>query len=392
LKTWGNLGNLLAARKLARRIDAMWPGASVTVLEGESFCPTLAEFGVRIRELKDRVADPLSLRSEYLALMAEALQRFPSDSEAPGAPMSDPDTARLADHFHASRPDIVVGAKGLLSRLCVTALGHASLDTPVVNHVTNHGLISLPVHRSRWFALNLVPFEETRSALVNTYGYSDAQVEVIGPIISGDGLRAVVAHEASDRGPGTGTVGGRAVIVFANHASFDYARLLEDCGDVLAPLDVIVIAHQHPALLERVRALKSRLGAVKWRTYDSLEQVAYLDEIAAAARFEHSFLVSKSGPNTVLEAVNAGLPVLVHLSGLPMEDWVAQFVATHGLGRACESDDELAHYLRSWLESPETVAECKRRLPPFAAENIDPGRTDRRLLDALTTVLQVHSH
>jgi len=391
LRTWGNLGNLLAARKLAARLDTLLPGASIQVFEGEQFVAALAEFGVRIRELKEAVSDPAELRFGYLALMEDASARFPPDTEiTPGASPFDPHAAPLADHFAHSRPDLVIGAKGLLSRVCVKALRQAGLDIPIINHVTNHGLISIAAHRSRAFTLNLVPFEETRSALLTAYGYRQDNIAVVGPILSGvarEGPRSPVAHDSVDHHAVVQGREERAVILFANHAGCDYARLLAECGDLLAPVHVIVIAHQRPDLLDRVRTLKSHLGADKWRVYDSLDQVEYFDEIAAAARAEHSFLVSKSGPNTVLEAVTLGLPVLVHVSGLPMEDWVTDFVATHGLGRACDSEADLAAQLRSWIVSPAAVADCKRRLPAVAATYLDPTLTDRRLLGVFTGLL-----
>lgn len=389
LRTWGNLGNLLAARKLARRLETLLPGQSIHVLEGEDFCAALAEFGAQISHLKETVSDPVELRSRYFALMDDALERFPSESEMiSSASLFDHDAAPLADHFSESRPDIVIGTKGLLSRLCVKALRLSSLETPVINYVTNHGLISIPVHRSRGFTLNLVPFEQTKSALITAYGYCEESVEVVGALLSGEGLRNVIAGDRLNHQAGVHTVDGRAVILFANHPGFDYAQLLEKCGDVLARVDVILIAHQCPALLERVRTLGSKLGAHRWRVYDSLDQPQYFDEITAAARCEHSFLISKSGPNTVLEAVSFGLPVLVHMSGLPMEDWVAELVATYGLGRTCERAGELAEQLRSWITSPGAVAMCKRQLPSFAAVHLDPDLTDRRLLGVFTKLLQ----
>lgn len=393
LKTWGNLGNLLAARKLAARLETLLPGANMRVFEGESFCAPLADYGAQIRELKQSTTDPAELRCRYCALMDDAAQRYPAESEmSTGASLFDRDAAPLAEHFLESRPDIVVGAKGLLSRLCVKALQLASLQTPVINYVTNHGLISIPAHRSRAFTLNLVPFERTKSDLITGYGYREDNVEVVGSLLSGKALRNVIAHDrVNDRG-GAHTVDGRAVIVFANHAGFDYARVLDDCRDVLPDIDVIFIAHKHPDLLERVRTLGNELGTRRWRVYDSLDQTQYFDEIAAAARSEHSFLISKSGPNTVLEAVSLGLPVLVHLSGLPMEDWVAELVSTHGLGQACERPREVAEQLRSWITSPAAVATCKHRLPAFVAAHLDPKLTDRRLLGVFTTLLQGAAH
>lgn len=392
LRTWGNLGNLLAARKLARRLETLLPGAGIRVLEGECFCAALAEFGAQIRELKETVSDPAELRSRYCALMDDALRRFPAESEMiTGASLFDRDAVPLAEHFTESRPDIVIGAKGLLSRLCVKALRLASLQTPLINYVTNHGLISIPAHRSRGFTLNLVPFEQTKLALITAYGYREENVEVVGSLLSGEGLQNVIARDRFNDQAGVRTVDGRAVILFANHAGFDYAQLLDDCSDVLARVDVILIAHQRPELLERVRALGSKLGAHRWRVYDSLNQLQYFDEIAAATRSEHSFLISKSGPNTVLEAVSLGLPVLVHMSGLPMEDWVAELVARHGLGHACEGPGELAEQLRSWITSP-VAATCKRRLPDFAAAHLNPNLTDQRLLGVFTTLLQGAAH
>ncbi len=393
LKTWGNLGNLLAARKLAGRLETLLPGASISVFEGESFCAALADYGAQIRDLKQSITHPAELRSRYCALMDDALRRYPAESEmSTGGSLFDRDAIPLAEHFTESRPDIIVGAKGLLSRLCVKALRLASLQTTVINYVTNHGLISIPAHRSRAFTLNLVPFERTKSDLITEYGYREENVEVVGSLLSGKALRNVIARDRVNDQAGARTGDGRAVIVFANHAGFDYARALHDCSDVLADIDVIFIAHKNPELLDRVHTLGSKLGTSRWRVYDSLDQTQYFDEIAIAARSEQSFLISKSGPNTVLEAVSLGLPVLVHMSGLPMEDWVAELVSTHGLGHACERPQELAEQLRSWVTSPIAVATCKHRLPAFVAAHLDPKLTDRRLLGVFTTLLQGAAH
>jgi UDP-N-acetylglucosamine:LPS N-acetylglucosamine transferase len=393
LKTWGNLGNLLAARKLAGRLETLLSGANIRVFEGERFCTPLADYGAQIGDLKQSITDPAELRSRYCALMDDALRRYPAESEtSTGASLFDRDARPLADHFAESRPDIVVGAKGLLSRLCVKALRLASLQTMVINYVTNHGLIAIPAHRSRAFTLNLVPFEWTKSDLITKYGYRAENVELVGSLLSGKGLRNVIASDRRNDRAVVRNVEGRAIVVFANHSGFDYARVLHDCSDVLADIDVIFIAHKQPELLDRVRTLASTLGARRWRVYDSLDQTQYFDEIAAAARSEHSFLLSKSGPNTVLEAVSLGLPVLVHMSGLPMEDWVAQLVATHGLGHACERPQEIAEQLRLWITSQAAVATCKHRLPAFVAAHLDPKLTDRRLLGVFTTRLQGAAH
>ena len=385
LRTWGNLGNLLAARKLGRRLETLLPDLRLDVLQAEDFCPVLSQFGAAIREITETVTEPATLRSRYLLLMADAAKRFPPGLETGVSSVScSHDVARLTQHFAESRPDIVISTKGLLSRLCVSTLRLAGLDSPVVNYVTNHGLVSLPIHRSHAFALNLVPFQETKTALVTEYGYRDDNVRVVGPLLSGEDLRRLVG-DATDEPAPSACHDDAAVILFANHGGFEYARLLEDCVDVLLNTNVVLIVHRQQRLLERMLMLRHKFGAQNWRVYDSLEQLGYFQELTRAARSDHSFVISKTGPNTVLEAAILGLPVLVHVSGLPMEDWVPQFIVQHGLGHASENAEQLGQQLRSWLTSPDAVARCKRHVLEFAATRFDDTLTNRRLREVFGT-------
>ena len=386
LRTWGNLGNMLAARKLAAVLRGALSSVDIDVLEGEDFCPVLADFGQAIRDLKQTVSDPAKLRCDYLSLMAEAARRFPPDIEASEAPCPE-EVRQLAAHFAESQPHIVIGAKGILSRLCLIALRNTSPSTPVVNYVTNHGLITIPVHRSHWFTANLVPFEETKSALVGAYGYRERNVEVVGPLLSGRGLRKMVAADSFATQPRLRKSSERTVIFLMNHGRNEYLALLEERSAVLKDVNVIFIVHRDEELLNRISALKDELRADSWRVYDSLAQIDYFDEIASAAACKHSFLVSKSGPNTVLEATSLGLPVLVHMSGLPMEDWVAEFIGKHKLGIATQDTKHLGQHLHLWVTEPQRAAECRGHIAHFVKEHFDGARTHYRLREIFNRLL-----
>src|SRR5438034_8527833 len=100
LRTWGNLGNLLAARKLGRRLKTLLSNVRINVLQAEDFCPPLSHLGALIREMTETVTNPTTLRSRYLLLMAEAAKHFPPGLETSrnaGACASD--VARLTQHF-----------------------------------------------------------------------------------------------------------------------------------------------------------------------------------------------------------------------------------------------------------------------------------------------------
>lgn len=85
-------------------------------------------------------------------------------------------------------------------------------------------------------------------------------------------------------------------------------------------------------------------------------------------------LVTKAGPGTVTEAVNAGLPIILysHLPG--QEDGNITFISESGAGVWAPTAPEIVKALRTWLEKPsardQAASVCRRLARPTAARDI----------------------
>jgi 1,2-diacylglycerol 3-beta-galactosyltransferase len=85
-------------------------------------------------------------------------------------------------------------------------------------------------------------------------------------------------------------------------------------------------------------------------------------------------LITKAGPGTITEAINAGLPMLLY-SRLPgQEDGNVSYVVSRGAGFWTPTDESLTQALQTWLENPESyqqaVQACRRIARPTAAMDI----------------------
>ena len=121
----------------------------------------------------------------------------------------------------------------------------------------------------------------------------------------------------------------------------------------------------------RNQGLKARLEARQWPmptfVYGFVREMP--DFMRAA-----DVLVTKAGPGTVIEALNAGLPMILY-SRLPgQEDGNVSFVTSTGVGVWAPRTDEIVGALRSWIMEPalreQAAATCRRLARPQAAREI----------------------
>ncbi len=85
-------------------------------------------------------------------------------------------------------------------------------------------------------------------------------------------------------------------------------------------------------------------------------------------------LVTKAGPGTITEAINAGLPMVLY-SRLPgQEDGNVTYVVTERVGTWAPGPDRAAASVHRWLEDPQAMqqaaAACRRLARPSAATEI----------------------
>src|SRR5262245_40743399 len=85
MRSWGELGNLLAAKLLASALSEEMDATTV-VIEAESLLPRLADIGGRIQELVSRHDAPEAIRSDYMELVRELTSVFPPNFELGCAP------------------------------------------------------------------------------------------------------------------------------------------------------------------------------------------------------------------------------------------------------------------------------------------------------------------
>lgn len=121
----------------------------------------------------------------------------------------------------------------------------------------------------------------------------------------------------------------------------------------------------------RNQALKARLEARSWpRPTFIYGFVHEMPDFMRAA----DILVTKAGPGTISEAINAGLPMVLY-SRLPgQEDGNVTYVISEGVGLWAPRSDQIVDALRMWLKHPElrirAAENCHRVARPQAAREI----------------------
>ncbi|MGA5421546.1 Moenomycin biosynthesis protein MoeGT1 [Streptomyces lavendulocolor] len=390
-RTWGEFGNYLAATSFSRVLRGA-VDAEVTLLEAEPIVPWLGEAGAEIRAISLGSPDAATRTERYMALMSRLQERFPAGFEVdPGLRQAEA-LSGLVKHLRETTPDVVVGTKGIVARLCVAAVRLAGLRTRVVSHVTNPGLMDLPLHRSRHPDLTLVGLERAKERLLAEEGGDPDRIRVVGPLVAQHDLRDFMTTGGGGGAAGTGPWGGdRTVprlIVFCNRGGDTYLRLLEHLAERHPHIDLVFVGYDDAELARRAAASAAASRVPHWRFHSRLTQAEYFDCIDQASRSPYGLLVSKAGPNTTLEAAYFGIPVLMLESGLPMEAWVPGLIAEHGLGRACASPQELTGVLDGWLADPAAIERHKRRAQTFARTVLDQEAVARRIGEAVRTVLE----
>jgi len=121
----------------------------------------------------------------------------------------------------------------------------------------------------------------------------------------------------------------------------------------------------------RNEKLKARLEAETWPSHTFIYGfVRNMPDFMAAA----NILVTKAGPGTISEALNASLPMILY-SRLPgQEDGNITYVTREGAGIWAPQPELIVASLEKWLRSPDQLSRaadaCRRLARPQAARDI----------------------
>ncbi|MEW6569054.1 MAG: glycosyltransferase [Chloroflexota bacterium] len=258
------------------------------------------------------------------------------------------------------RPDLVLATHPLAIAPVLKAFGprRPPFLTVVTDLVSAHALW---YHRR--VDLCLVPTEAARQrALV--CGLSPERVRVVGLPVS-----AGYCQPAGDRPSLRAALGwpsDRPMVLVVSGAEgmgplFGVARAIARPG---GDFGLAIVAGRN----ERLR---QRLQAVEWEVPTFIYGFERrLPEMMQAA----TLLVTKAGPGTIAEALNAGLPMVL-FSRLPgQEEGNVAYVVEQGVGVWAPGAARAAQAVLAWLSEPEIIekaaAACRRIARPQAANDI----------------------
>ncbi|HEX9388624.1 MAG TPA: glycosyltransferase [Anaerolineales bacterium] len=86
------------------------------------------------------------------------------------------------------------------------------------------------------------------------------------------------------------------------------------------------------------------------------------------------FIVTKAGPGTIAEALNAELPIILYAKLPGQEDGNVTFVEEEGAGAWAPTPQDVVRTLTRWISRPEerkkVIENCRRAGRPEAARTI----------------------
>jgi len=272
-----------------------------------------------------------------------------------------PYVRRAARRFaREQHPDLLVSVHPVLVTSILKGYGseRPPFFTVVTDLVTTHAL---------WYDRRVdqyvVPTEEARQRAL-ACGVAEARVRVVGLPVA-----QRFCQPAGDRA--------------ALRAELDWPDdrpmvLLMGGGEGMGPLFETATAIAMPGgefalavICGRNRRLKQELEAQDWpmpiRIYGFEKRIPQMMQAA-------DLLVTKAGPGTITEAINAGLPMVIY-SRLPgQEDGNVSYVMNQGVGTWAPGPERSAASVHKWLGDlrgmQQAAAACRRIARPSAAMEI----------------------
>lgn len=256
--------------------------------------------------------------------------------------------------------DLVVSVHPLLTNPVLRAWGkdRPSFITVVTDLVTGPAL---------WYNekvdLTIVPTSEARRRALKI-GLTPERVQVIGLPVAERFCQP--AGDVADLRRELGWPQEVPIVLLVGGAEgmgplFDTARAIARRGGDFA-LAVVTGRNQ---------SLRKRLEKVNWE----VPTIIYGFERAMHKLMQAAdILVTKAGPGTITEGLNAGLPIVLYSRIPGQEDGNVDFVVDRGVGVWAPSPQTTAAAVRRWLDSPEqlrqAVEACQEIAKPNAAVEI----------------------
>jgi 1,2-diacylglycerol 3-beta-galactosyltransferase len=256
--------------------------------------------------------------------------------------------------------DMIVSLHPLANDPFLHALGkhHPPFITVVTDLVTTHAL---------WYHkgvdLCLVPTEAAYQRALLT-GLKTEQVKVVGLPVADRFCQPIGDKKALRQQLGWPQERLVVLLVGGGEGMGPLEKTAAAIADANLPISLVIIAGRNVELKER---LEARQWPMKTIIYGFVHKMP--DFMRAA-----DILVTKAGPSTITEALNAGLPMILY-SRLPgQEDGNVDYVISEGVGVWAPKTSYIVSALQAWITHPkqlELAAEaCCQAARPEAAREI----------------------
>jgi 1,2-diacylglycerol 3-beta-galactosyltransferase len=272
-----------------------------------------------------------------------------------------PYVRRAARRFaREQHPDLLVSVHPVMVTSILKGYGshHPPFFTVVTDLVTTHAL---------WYDRRVdqyvVPTEEARQRAL-ACGVADGRLRVVGLPVAQRfcqpaGNRAALRAELD-------WPGDRPVVLLMGGGE-GMGPLFDTATAIALPGGEFALA----VICGRNRRLQEQLQAQDWpipvQIYGFERRIPQMMQAA-------DLLVTKAGPGTITEAINAGLPMVIY-SRLPgQEDGNVTYVVDQGVGTWAPGPERAAASVHQWLGDPrrrqQAAAACRRIARPSAAREI----------------------
>lgn len=263
--------------------------------------------------------------------------------------------------------DMIVSVHPLANNPFLQALGkdHPPFVTVVTDLVTTH---TLWYHKS--VDLCLVPTEAARQRGLAA-GLSKEQIKVVGLPVADRFCQPLGDKNALRQQLGWTQDIPVVLLVGGGEGMGPVEKTALAIADANLPLTLVVIAGRN-------EELKARLKALNWPMPTHIYGFVHnMPDFMRAA----DILVTKAGPGTISEALNAGLPMILY-SRLPgQEDGNVDYVISEGVGIWAPKTSYIIGALHAWITHPgqrDLAAEaCCQAAHPEAAREIAHLLVDR---------------
>jgi len=255
---------------------------------------------------------------------------------------------------------LIVSVHSLANEPVLRALGQER--PPFITVVTD--LVS--VHASwyhRWADLCIVPIEAARRRAIK-YLLEPKQVRVVGLPVADRFCQPLGDVEELRNQLGWPMDVPVVLLVGGGEGMGPLEKVVSAISNANLPIALVVIAGRNKGLKAKLAA-----GDFSIPTFVYGFVKAMPDFMRAA-----EVLITKAGPGTITEALNASLPMILysHLPG--QESGNIPYVVSEGAGVWAPHPEQIVDTLRRWLENPDqydqAVQACRKAARPDAARQI----------------------